>query len=186
MLIILNYMATSSAAIYTNTYIPEYVPDNLKWYERDGLNTWYKKNQCNEFLEDTDRYFCTAQIINVDIIRNQKQLPTNKLKQYQTVNYDTIKKYLLSEQARITSSIFRNIDRSDLHVMQTVVKNHFHKNNIPQKSVGCGRFLKICRDAIMESTGKKKIIYLTNLNLFSELIQKKYYKNFFLDKSLLF
>ena len=63
-------MATSSAntiyvcvdTIYTNTYIPEYVPDNLKWYERDGLDTWYQKNKCDEFLEDTDRYFHTVQI----------------------------------------------------------------------------------------------------------------------------
>ena len=89
-------MATSSATIYTNTYTPEYVSDNLKWYERDGLDTWYKKNKCNEFLEDTDRYFHAAQIINFDIIRNQKQLPKNKLEQYRTVNYDTIKKYPLS------------------------------------------------------------------------------------------
>ena len=149
MLIILNYMATSSAnTIYTNTYIPEYVSDNLKWYERDGLDTWYKKNKCDEFLEDTDRYFHTAQIINFDIIGNQKQLPKNKLKQYQTVNYDTIKKYPFVEQARITSSIFQSIDRSDLHVMPTVVKNHFNKNNIPQKSVGRGRFLKIYRDVM--------------------------------------
>ena len=142
-------MATSSAnTIYTNTYIPEYVPDNLQWYERDGLDTWYKKNKCDEFLEDTDRYFHTAQIINFDILRNQKQLPKNKLKQYQTVNYDTIKKYPSVEQARITSSIFPSIDRSDLHVMPTVVKNHFNKNNIPQKSVGRGRFLKIYRDVM--------------------------------------
>ena len=142
-------MATSSAnTIYTNTYIPEYVPDNLKWYERDRLDTWYKKNKCDEFLEDTDRYFHTAQIINFDIIGNQKQLPKNKLKQYQTVNYDTIKKYPFVEQARITSSIFQSIDCSDLHVMPTVVKNHFNKNNIPQKSVGRGRFLKIYRDVM--------------------------------------
>ena len=31
-------MATSSK-IYTNKYIPDYVPDNLKWYERDRLDT---------------------------------------------------------------------------------------------------------------------------------------------------
>ena len=56
-------MTTSSTNIfYTNTYIPEYVPDNLKWYERDGLDTWYQKNKSDEFLEDTDRYFHTAQI----------------------------------------------------------------------------------------------------------------------------
>ena len=94
MLIILNYMATSSAnTIYTNTYIPEYVSDNMKWYERDGLDTWYKKNKCDEFLEDTDRYFHTTQIINFDIIRNQKTITKNKLEQYQTVSYDAIKKY---------------------------------------------------------------------------------------------
>ena len=92
-IIILNYMAASSEnTIYANTYIPEYVPDNLKWCERDGLDTWYKKNRCDEFLEDTDHYFHTAQIINFDIIQNQNQLPKNKIKQNQTVNYDTIKK----------------------------------------------------------------------------------------------
>ena len=116
-------MATSSATIYTNTYIPEYVSDNLKWYERDVLDTCYKKNKCDEFLEDT---FHTAQTIN-DIIQNQKIITKNKLEQYETVNYNTIKKYPLSEQGRITSSIFCNIDRSDLLVTPAVVKSHFHK-----------------------------------------------------------
>ena len=94
MLIILNYKATSSVnTICTNTYIPEYVSDNLKWYERDRLDTWYKKNKCDEFVEDTDIYFRTTQIINFDIMRNQETITKNKLEQYQTVNYDTIKKY---------------------------------------------------------------------------------------------
>ena len=151
-------MATSSAnTIYTNTYIPEYVSDNLKWYERDGLDTWYKKNKCDEFLEDTDRSFHTTQIINFDIIRNQKTITKNKLEQYQTVSYDAIKKYPSVEQARITSSIFRNIDRSDLHVTPAVVKSHFHKNISPKKSVGRGRFLKISMDTMYASIGKKKI-----------------------------
>ena len=65
-------MATSSAnTIYTNTYI--YVSDNLKWYERDSLDTWYKKNKCDEFLEDTDRYFHTTQII-LTLYEIEKQL----------------------------------------------------------------------------------------------------------------
>ena len=140
-------MATSSTSIiYTNTYIPEYVPNNLKWYERGGLDTWYKKNKCDEFLEDTDHYFHTTQIINFDITRNQ-QLSKNKLKQYRTVNYDTINNYPSVEQARITSSICRNTNRSDLHVTPAVVKSHFKKSISSQKSVGRGRFLKICRDA---------------------------------------
>ena len=64
------------------------------------------------------------------------------------MNYDAIKKYPSVEQARITSSIFRSIDRSDLHVTPAVVKSHFHKNITPQKSVERGRFLKICRDTM--------------------------------------
>ena len=78
----------------------------MKWYERDGLDTWYEKNKSDEFLGDTDRYFYTMQIINFDIIRNQKIITKNKLGQYQTVSYDAIKKYPSVEQARITSSIF--------------------------------------------------------------------------------
>ena len=141
-------MATSSATIYTNTYIPENVSDNLKWYERDGLDTWCKKNKCDEFLEDTDRYFHTMQIINFDITRNQKTITKNKLEQYQAVSYDAIKKYASVEQARITSSIFQNIDRSGLHITPAVVKSHFHKNISPKKYVGRGRVFKICRDTL--------------------------------------
>ena len=120
----------------------------MKWYERDGLDTWYKKNKCNEFLKDTDRYFHTTQVINFDIMRNRETTTKTKLEQYQTVNYNTIKKHPSAEQARITSSIFRNIDHSDLHVTPAVVKSHFLKNISPKKFVGRGRFLKICRDTM--------------------------------------
>ena len=27
--------------------IPKFVPNDLKWYERDGLDTWYLQNKCN-------------------------------------------------------------------------------------------------------------------------------------------
>ena len=37
-----------------NVFIPKYVPNNSKWYKRDGLDTWYLQNKCIEFLEDTD------------------------------------------------------------------------------------------------------------------------------------
>ena len=100
-------------------------------------------------MEDTDRYFRTTQVINFDIIRNQKTITKNKFEQYQTVRYDAIRKYPSVEQARITSSIFRNIDRSDLHVTPAFVKSHFNKNfSSPKTSVGRGRFLKICRDTM--------------------------------------
>ena len=64
------------------------------------------------------------------------------------MSYDAIKKYPSVEQARITSSVFRNIDRSDLEVTPAVVKSHFHENISPKKSVGRGGFLKIGRDTM--------------------------------------
>ena len=140
-------MATSSK-ICTNAYIPEYVPDNLKWYEKDGLDTWYKKNKCYEFLEDTDLYFKTTQIVSSDMIRNSNFIPKSKLEQYHTVSYEKIKMYPCAEQ--ITSVIFRHIDRPDLHVTPELVQSHFknNKSSSVKKTVGRGRFLKICGDAM--------------------------------------
>ena len=40
-----------------NNFIPQYVPGNLKWYEKDGSDTWYLQNKCEEFLNDADDHF---------------------------------------------------------------------------------------------------------------------------------
>ena len=37
-----------------NQFIRKYIPSDLKWYERDGLDTWYLEGKCKYFLEDTD------------------------------------------------------------------------------------------------------------------------------------
>ena len=29
-----------------NVFVPKYVQKNLKWFERDGLETWYQQNKC--------------------------------------------------------------------------------------------------------------------------------------------
>ena len=38
-------MAESSELTWEhdNVFIPKYVPQNLKWYEKDGLETWYRQ-----------------------------------------------------------------------------------------------------------------------------------------------
>ena len=64
-----------------NKFIPKYVPNNLKWYERDDLDTWYLQNKCNDVLMDTGEHFKETNIVNFDIIRNKK-LEEEKLKQY--------------------------------------------------------------------------------------------------------
>ena len=74
-----------------NKFVPTYVPNNLKWFERDGLETWYRQNNCNEFLNNTDTYSEKMKIVNFDIINNDPS--KNQIKQYQTTDHDKIKRY---------------------------------------------------------------------------------------------
>ena len=60
-----------------NVFIPKYVPDNLKWYEKDGLETWYRKNKCEEFLSDTDAHFKNRKNINLDMIKKISAISYN-------------------------------------------------------------------------------------------------------------
>ena len=110
---------------YDNTFIPTYIPDHLKWFERDGLETWYTKNKCNQFLEDTDSHFRNRLVVNFDMITNDKKLDPETIKQYCTVDDEEIKKYPQKYQNQIFSSIFRNIGRKDLHVNNQTIKEHF-------------------------------------------------------------
>ena len=53
-----------------NKFIPKCVPNDLKWYERDGLDPWYLQNKFNEFINNTDSYFKRMKITNFDLIKN--------------------------------------------------------------------------------------------------------------------
>ena len=53
-----------------NKFIPKCVPNDLKWYERDGLDTWHLQNKFNEFINNTDSYFKRMKITNFDLIKN--------------------------------------------------------------------------------------------------------------------
>ena len=53
---------------FDNRFIPKYIPNDLPWYERDGLDTWYQQNKCNDFLRDTDENFKEMKTANFDII----------------------------------------------------------------------------------------------------------------------
>ena len=46
---------------FDNVFVPPYVSNNLKWYERDG-----------DFLENTDEHLKQRKIVNFDIINNNK------------------------------------------------------------------------------------------------------------------
>ena len=138
-------MAESNDLRYGNTYIPSYVPNNLKWFERDGLETWYKKNKCDEFLSNTDLHLKKMKIVNFDMIRNGDKMESKKIRQYQTKDHDEIKQYPKHLQQQITSSIFRNIERKDLYVNGQTIAEHFRNK---ERSAGRGKFLKICKDTL--------------------------------------
>ena len=73
----------------TNSYILKYVPENLPWYECDGLITWYNQGKCYDFLRDINKYFCEAKISNFDIIHREcrgEVFPPDLLRYYQTIN----------------------------------------------------------------------------------------------------
>lgn len=87
-----------------NKFIPPFISKDLKWFERDVLETWYRRNQCEELLENTDLHFKKRKIINFGIIKND--ISKNKLKQYQQINHDEIEKYPPQYREQIMSSIF--------------------------------------------------------------------------------
>ena len=107
---------------YDNKLVPTFVPDNLKWFERNGLETWYRKNKCDEFLKDADSHFKNRHILNFDMITNGEKLDPKTIKQYRTIDLEEIKKYPQKYQNQIFSSIFRNIGCKDLYVNGQTIK----------------------------------------------------------------
>ena len=79
------------------------------------------------------------------MIRNGTKLDSENIKQYQTVDHDEIKKFPEKYHQQIYSSIFRNVERKDLHVNGQLIKEHFTNK---KKAVGRGKFLEQCKDSI--------------------------------------
>ena len=134
---------------FDNVFLPPYVSNNLKWYECDGLDTWYEQGKCRDFLENTDEHFKQRKAVNFDII-NYNKLDEKTLRQYETIDCKAINTYPLQHQNNIMSSVFQNIKRKDMHVPKESVKEHFVSNK--QKSIGRGKFLKSCIDAMYASS----------------------------------
>ena len=69
-------------------FIAPFVSKDLKWFERDRLETWHRSNKCDEFLENTDLHFKNRKIINFDMIKND--ISDDKTKQFQQIDHDKI------------------------------------------------------------------------------------------------
>ena len=72
---------------FDNVFVPPFVSNERKWYERDGLDTWCKQNKCQEFLQNTTKHLEQTKIVNFDTIKNGEQLNKKIFRQYQTVDY---------------------------------------------------------------------------------------------------
>ena len=128
-------------------FIPKYIPENLKWYEKDGLDTWFLRNKYEEFLNNTDLHFKKRHIVNFYMIKNNPSQET--IKQYQTIDHDEIKRYPIEYKDQIRSSIFRNADRKDMFIEKKTITEHFTNK---KTSVGRGRFFKKIKDDLYKDS----------------------------------
>ena len=96
---------------FTNNYIPEFVPDNLPWYERDGLMTYIDKLKYDDFIRFTDSHFKNTRVVNFDIIRKQargERIDSDLLKSYRTIDTSRIGQYPDKQKNQALSSAFRS------------------------------------------------------------------------------
>ena len=61
----------SAGKIFANNYIPKYVPEDLPWYERDGLLTYIDQLKYKKFIFEPDAAVKNTKIINFNMIRAQ-------------------------------------------------------------------------------------------------------------------
>ena len=77
-------------------------------------------------MEDTDSHFKNRRVVNFNMIKNGKKLDPEKIKQFQTIDHDEIKQFPEKYHDQIYSSIFRNVERKDLHVNGQLINEHFN------------------------------------------------------------
>ena len=111
-----------------NKYVPDFVPDDLKWYKRDGLLTWCDQIKCKRFLEDPDRHFNNTKIVNFDIINKWvrgEEVSEQTLTNYQTVQKKEVFEYPIIDRGKIMSSALSScIKRNDVFVSKELVNEH--------------------------------------------------------------
>ena len=112
------------------SYIPRYVKDNLKWYEKEGLITYFDQLKYKEFKKDRDAYINETKITNFDIIhhecRGDKLEKT--IKEHNTIKKEKLKQLPPSEKYAAVAACFRSSNKN-IVVEESVAKEHFSCNN---------------------------------------------------------
>ena len=71
-------------------YVPGFVSSDVKWYERDGLLTWYDQMKYERFLQDVNNHFANIKIVNFEIIN--KWIKGEEVSEWTLRNYQTVQK----------------------------------------------------------------------------------------------
>ena len=112
----------------TNKYVPEFVPSDLKWYERDGLMTWYYQVKCEQFLKDVNKHFSETKIVNFDVFNKSikgEEISEGVLRDYETVHKKVVFNYSIHQREKIMSAALRSsIQRNDVFISKELVDDH--------------------------------------------------------------
>ena len=112
--------------IFVKKFVPEYFPQNLKWYERDGLLTYIDQIKYERFSEDPDRYLKIAEVANFNITYNHCRGTSiqNSNKHYQTVCISDVKKMPQKERKKAVDACLRS-ERKGVHVEKKLAFSHY-------------------------------------------------------------
>lgn len=102
----------------------------MKWYERDGLLTCYDQRKCQEFLEEPDKHFQNAKLVNFYIInkwiRGEEMFHKN-LKNYHTIHKNKVFEYPSKDREKVMSAALKStVKRTDVYISADLVKDHFN------------------------------------------------------------
>ena len=111
-------------------YIPRYVKENLKWYEKEGLITYIDQLKYKEFQKDRDAYINQTKITNFDIIHHEcrgDRLDIS-IKEHNTIKKEKLKQLPPSEKYAAVAACFRSTNKN-LVIEKSVAKEHFNCSN---------------------------------------------------------
>ena len=123
---------------FKNRYIPAFVKDNLKWYERDGLITYINQLEYKKFEENRDSYLEKIYITNFNLIHsNYRNEPLeNEIRYYKTVNTKDLKQMPLADKDAALAACFRS-ERKDIYIEKSLRDEYFrtwYNNNSSNSS----------------------------------------------------
>ena len=109
-----------------NSFIPPYVKNNLKWFERDDLITYIDRLNYERFENDRDNYLENVNVVNFDII-NHELLGTPLEKDiitYKTVHKIDLRQMPANDKDAALAACFRS-KRKDLNVEKELRDEYF-------------------------------------------------------------